>query len=329
MTDPGTLPDLVAVRVPAKVNLFLAVRGRRDDGYHEIVTVMQTVDVHDTVTVRLEGRRAAHHHPSGRRLMDIYLVHDGGGSVPDDERNLVVRAAQALAAHVHGDEGSAELRPVSDASDRPITGLEVAKRIPVAAGMAGGSADAAAALLALDRLWGTELDDDELREIAGDLGADVPFSLTGGTALATGIGTATARVLSRGTFHWVAAVPDAELTTGDVYRTWGEVSDPSEVEPDLVFQALRTGDAEALGAAVHNDLEPAACRLVPEIDRVRAALREAGALGVVLSGSGPTVLGLAADRGDAERIARRVAGVAPRIDVVSSPAGGPEVVEER
>lgn len=328
MTDRVALPELVAVRVPAKVNLFLAVRGRRDDGYHEIVTVMQTVDLHDTVTVRLKGPRAAYHHPSGRRLTDVELIHDGGRGVPDDERNLVVRAAQALTAHVHGAEGTVELRSVSDEPDRPITGLEVTKRIPVAAGMAGGSADAAAALLGLDRLWGTELDDEELRGIAAALGADVPFSLTGGTALATGIGTATARVLSRGIFHWVAVVPDAELSTSDVYGTWAEVSEPSEVEPDLVFQALRTGDAEALGAALHNDLQPAASRLVPEIDDVCAALREVGALGVVLSGSGPTVLGLAGDRADAERMARAVAGAAERIEILSSPAGGPEIVEE-
>ena len=315
----GGPPSHVRVRVPCKVNLFLAVRGVRDDGYHEVVTVLQTVSIHDTLEAQLE-RSGASAHPAARRFMELAFTHDGAGGVPVDDGNLAVQAARRLMAEVG-----------MGASDRdghsglPITRLHLEKRIPVAAGMAGGSADAAASLVALNRLWEAELDQTALRELAGELGSDVPFCVSGGTALATGTGTATAQVLTRGVYYWVVGISGQPLSTPEVYRAYDRIAEPSDVQPDAVLQALRTGDAEALGAALHNDLEPAAFELRPELADGCAALLEAGALGAMVSGSGPTVVGLAGSAQDAASIARAVADRFDRVEVAMSPAGGPEV----
>jgi 4-diphosphocytidyl-2-C-methyl-D-erythritol kinase len=316
----------VRVRVPAKVNLFLAVRGLRDDGYHELVSIMQTVGIHDTVTVGLEGSEAACRHPSARRFMELRFRHDAGPEVPGDDRNLAVRAARLLMDRT----GTGTAAP-GERSQRegPTTRLDLAKRIPVAAGMAGGSADAAATLVALNRLWECGLDRDELRSLAAELGADVPFCVTGGTALATGTGTATAQVLARGPFHWVVGMSDEPLSTPEVYRVFDEVGTPSEVEPDAVLHALRTGDQEALGAALHNDLEVAAFRLRPELETARDGFLAEGALGALVSGSGPTVVALAEDERHARELAGAAAGRFDRVEVAASPASGPEVTDLR
>ncbi|MTV25901.1 4-(cytidine 5'-diphospho)-2-C-methyl-D-erythritol kinase [Nitriliruptoraceae bacterium ZYF776] len=321
------VPTRVRVRVPSKVNLFLAVRGVRDDGYHELVTVLQTLGLHDTVTARLEGPAAQH--PAARRSMRLAFTQDAGCGVPSDERNLAVRAARSLmAAAGLGPPGGPDGPSARSETNGPMTRLHLDKRIPVAAGMAGGSADAAATLLALDELWGAGFDRDQLRELAAELGADVPFCVTGGTALATGTGTATAQVLVRGTYHWVVGVSHAPLATPEVYRAFDEVCAPSDVEPDAVLQALRTGDAEALGAAVHNDLEHAAFHLRPELEAKRDAFLAAGALGALVSGSGPTVVGLAPTAQEAARLARAVEDDFDRVEVTVSPAGGPEVARD-
>lgn len=323
MEDPAGAVE-VRVRVPAKVNLFLAVRGVRDDGHHELTTVLQTVAVHDEIRARLVGTPWAMQHPAARKLMRLSLRHDGGEAVPDDGDNLVLRAARGLLEQlcVPTDPEQGEL-------DRaPRTELELTKRIPVAAGMAGGSADAAATLLALDRLWGTGLGSEGLRPVAAELGSDVPFCLAGGTALATGTGTDTARVLARGTFHWVVGVARDGLSTPAVYDAFDDLDrEPSVVEPDVVLQALRSGDVELLAGALHNDLEAAAIALRPALAERLEDMHAAGALRAIVSGSGPTVVALARDEAGARKIAAAVADRFARVCVVTSPAGGPRVAD--
>ena len=307
------------MRVPAKVNLFLAVRGVRGDGYHELVSIMQTVTLRDTVTATMDGD-PANLHPAMRRLLRVEFAHDGTAGVPSDADNLAVRAAHSMLAHL----GAGTNNGV-EPGNALVTRLYLSKQIPVAAGMAGGSADAAAALVALNTLWDGGLDRDELRELAASLGADVPFCVTGGTALATGTGTATAQVLCQGTFHWVVGMAAEPLSTPEVYRVFDEIGAPSEIEPDAVLQALRTGDAEALGAALHNYLEVAAFHLRPELRDAVTAFREAGALGAVVSGSGPTVVALAEDANHAKRLLEATRGNFDRAEVAQSPAGGPQM----
>jgi 4-diphosphocytidyl-2-C-methyl-D-erythritol kinase len=317
------VPRRVQVRVPSKLNLFLTVRGLRDDGFHELVSIMQTVSIHDTVTASVDGEPVASLHPAARRYVCLRYTQDAGEGVPDGDDNLAVHAAKRLMAA--GGLGSEA--PV-DPGHASVTRLHLEKSIPVAAGMAGGSADAAATLLALNRLWAVDLDRDELRELAAELGADVPFCVLGGTALATGTGTATAQVLTRGSYHWVVGISDRTLATPEVYAAFDRVGRSEGREPDAVLQALRTGDAEALGAALHNDLEVAAFHLRPELEDARDAMLEAGALGALVSGSGPTVVGLAESAMDARSLADAVRHHFDRVEIAASPAGGPELSVE-
>lgn len=310
----------VLIRVPAKLNLFLAVRGRRDDGYHEIVTVMQTVSIYDWLRVGVVGSPGKGHHPAARRRMGLELREGGTPGMPEPAANLAVRAARLLGEST----GVMAMSPDGGAVD-PRTVIDLRKEIPVAAGMAGGSADAAGALLALNELWGCALGREQLRELAAGLGSDVPFCMVGGTALATGRGTRVAQVLCRGAFHWVVATSAKPLPTAEVYGAWDRHCKPSEIEPDAVLAALRSEDPEALGAALHNDLQEAAFALRPELAEQRAALLEAGALGAAVSGSGPTLLALALDRGAATRLAEEVRPLFDNIAVAVSPAGGPDL----
>jgi len=314
----------VSVRVPAKINLFLAVRGVREDGYHELVTVMQTVSVFDKLRVAVVGPPGQGHHPASRRRMGVELWHDLVAGLPAGADNLAVRAALALGEAA----GVLDVTAIRDDNSRANarTVIDLDKDIPIAGGMAGGSADAAGALTALNRLWGCELTKDDLRAVGARLGSDVPFCVVGGTALATGRGNALAQVLCRGTFHWVVCQAGEPLPTADVYRSWDTHCKPSEVEPDAVLQALRSEDAVALGAALHNDLEPAAFALRPELEDHKKFLLDAGALGAVLSGSGPTLLALAEDAKAAQELSERVAAEFPQVRVARSPAGGPELV---
>lgn len=303
--------------MPAKVNLFLAVRGVRADAFHELVSIMQTISLRDSVVASMAGD-PAFLHPATRRLLRVEFSHDGTAGVPTGTDNLVVRAANALLERLTGSCGTPP-----DSAHALVTHVHLDKRIPVAAGMAGGSADAAAALIALNALWDGGLEKEELREVAAELGADVPFCVTGGTALATGTGTATAQVLCRGTFHWVVGMSDEPLSTPQVYRSFDEVGTPTEKEPDVVLHALRTGDVEVLGSALHNDLETAAFHLRPSLREARDAMLEAGALGAIVSGSGPTVIALAEDKAVATQVQAAVAGHFDRCEVASSPSGGP------
>lgn len=313
----------ITVRVPAKVNLFLSVRGIREDGYHELTTVLQTVGVFDELRVSLAGPPGRGQHPAARRHMRLELAHDDIAGLPVASENLAVRAGLALARSAGVIDGAPHER-----EDGPRTVLELDKAIPVAGGMAGGSADAAAALVALNELWDCALPRERLKELGADLGSDVPFCVVGGTALATGRGTALAQVLCRGEFTWLALLDDEPLSTAAVYREWDDRCAPSEVEPDAVLQALRARDPEALGAALHNDLEAAAFALRPDLAERKRLLLDAGAFGAVLSGSGPTLLGLAADPAHAREIAARLPLGTGRTVIATSPAGGPELRRE-
>lgn len=319
--------SMLRVRVPAKINLHLAVGPRRADGYHDVVTVLQTVSLYDTLRLQLDGDAHAAH-PSSRRRMRASLTVDADGQtvgVPADASNLVLVAARSLMDHL----GIATGVPAEEGESGPWSRMHLTKRIPVAAGMAGGSADAAAALVGLNRLWGADLDVAELCAIAATVGSDVPFCVAGGTGLATGTGTSVARVLTRGTTHWVVGIDRAPLSTADVYAAFDRLEPPVPTTPDQLLHILRGGDLEALAGALHNELEPAAIALRPELAGRRDAMLRAGALAAIVSGSGPTLLGLARDALHARRLAAALEPHFDAVEVASSPAGGPEILAGR
>ncbi|GLX11508.1 4-(cytidine 5'-diphospho)-2-C-methyl-D-erythritol kinase [Microbispora sp. NBRC 16548] len=269
----------ITVRVPAKVNLQLAVGPLRDDGYHDLVNVFHAVSLFDEVTAAepLDGDLSAA--PLGVRVEG-----DLAGEVPVSDDNLAVRAARALA-----DRAGRSYR----------ADLLIRKSIPVAGGMAGGSADAAAALVACNELWGLGLPVEDLMEIAADIGSDVPFALLGGTAVGTGRGERLAPLETAGVFHWVFALADGGLSTPRVYgecdrlREEAGVAAPTPAVSEALLAALREGDAKSLGQALSNDLQPAALALRPSLAGTLALGREHGALGAIVSGSGPTCAFLA------------------------------------
>jgi 4-diphosphocytidyl-2-C-methyl-D-erythritol kinase len=293
--------------VPAKVNLQLSVGATRPDGLHDLVTVFQAVSLYDEVTA-----------DPGQDGVRVTVEGEGAGRLPVDGRNLAVRAVRALA----------EIAGVS-----ADVHLNLRKDIPVAGGMAGGSADAAGALLACDTLWGLHLDPSELAEIAAGLGADVPFALVGGTAVGVGTGTRLTSALARGRFQWVFALADAGLETGEVYAAFDRLAvDTFRPEPrvsDELMSALRAGDAEHLGHAMHNDLEAAALALRPQLQFTLDVGREYGAVGALVSGSGPTCAFLARDSEHAIdlTVALSAAGVCRTVRRAEGPVPGARVVE--
>lgn len=297
----------MTVRVPAKVNLQLSVGATRSDGYHELVTVFQAVSLYDEVTATV-----------GTAGVRVTVEGEGAGRLPVDGRNLAVRAVRSLA----------EMAGVS-----ADVQLHLRKDIPVAGGMAGGSADAAAALLACDSLWGLHLDPSELADVAAGLGADVPFALMGGTAVGVGTGARLTSALARGRFHWVFALADAGLETKAVYAAYDRLAvDTFRPEPrmsDELMSALRSGDAEQLGATMENDLEPAALSLRPQLRFTLDVGQEFGALGAVVSGSGPTCAFLARDADHALdlAVALSAAGVCRTVRRAEGPVPGARVVE--
>ncbi|MDN3352477.1 4-(cytidine 5'-diphospho)-2-C-methyl-D-erythritol kinase [Actinomadura sp. DC4] len=275
---------VTTVRVPAKVNLELSVGPVREDGYHDLVNVFHAVSLFDSVTVT----------PAEELSVSV----EGPSSVPTGPDNLAARAATLLADHV---------------GVRPHVALHIRKDIPVAGGMAGGSADAAAALVACDALWESRLGLETLLELGAEIGSDVPFALLGGTAVGLGRGERLTSVEVTGEFHWVFGYADGGLSTPAVYaecdrlraagggpQHWPRVSD------DLMT-ALKTGDAAGLGRALDNDLQPAALSLRPALGEALAAGRALGALGSVVSGSGPTCAFLASSAAHADELAAALA----------------------
>ena len=298
----------VTVRVPAKVNLQLSVGPRRQDGFHELATVFHSVALHDDVT--------AARMPVGSGIT-LTCDGEGQGAVPLDSSNLAWQAAQLLA----------------DASGVSAdVAIRIHKQIPVAGGMAGGSADAAGTLVACDALWGLNTPKTELHELAAVLGSDVPFSLHGGIAIGSGRGEQLTPVLAKGSFHWVFALASEGLSTAAVYqecdrlRAGKHVPDP--YVSDNLMHALRVGDPVLLGKSLDNDLQEAAFSLRPSLRRVIEAGEEAGALGGIVSGSGPTCAFVARDADHALDIAVSLtsSGLVRSVKRSFGPAQGARVI---
>ncbi|MEU8576032.1 4-(cytidine 5'-diphospho)-2-C-methyl-D-erythritol kinase [Streptomyces asoensis] len=295
----------VTVRVPAKVNVQLAVGAARADGFHDLANVFLAVGLYDEVTVTpADGLRVTCEGPDAAR-------------VPLDRTNLAARAAIALAERY---------------GRTPDVHLHIVKDIPVAGGMAGGSADGAGALLACDALWGTGASRDELLEICAELGSDVPFSLVGGAALGTGRGEKLTALETGGVFHWVFAMADRGLSTPAVFREFDRLTAdrdvPGPVACEALLDALAAGDPDALAATVSNDLQPAALSLFPELSGTLAAGRAAGALAALVSGSGPTTAFLVRDAGSAREVAGalRASGTCRAVRTAAGPVPGATVL---
>ncbi|WP_267419824.1 MULTISPECIES: 4-(cytidine 5'-diphospho)-2-C-methyl-D-erythritol kinase [unclassified Curtobacterium] len=272
-------PTRVRTRAPGKINVFLSVGALQDDGYHDVATAYQAVSLFEDVVAE----------PADDFTVTFTGSVDTSG-VPVDDTNLAIRAAR-LVAETAGYSGGVR--------------LTIDKRVPVAGGMGGGSADAAATLLAVDTLWGTALGRDELLRLAAELGADVPFAFAGGTAVGTGRGDELSPALAKGEFQWVLALSDDGLSTPAVYRALDEHREryradiaPAPSMPVVesnVLQALRAGDPDLLADCLHNDLQAPAMHLQPGLAATLEVGERSGALAGLVSGSGPTVAFLVAD----------------------------------
>ncbi len=300
----------VTVRVPGKVNLYLAVGDLRADGYHELCTVFHAVSLFDDVTVRTAD------------VLSLEMSGEGSEFLPTDERNLAWRAAELLADHV----GRA-----------PDVAISISKSIPVAGGMAGGSGDAAAVLVAMNHLWELGVPRRDLHALAAKLGSDVPFALHGGTALGSGRGEELATVLARSTFHWVLAFAQQGLSTPAVFGEIDRLREspdrglpPRLTDAEPVLAALASGDPQELAPLLGNDLQPAALSLRSDLRRTLRAGEEAGALAGIVSGSGPTCAFLCASAADAVDVGTALtgAGVCRTVRVASGPVHGARVVPD-
>ncbi|MFE3292644.1 4-(cytidine 5'-diphospho)-2-C-methyl-D-erythritol kinase [Rhodococcus sp. NPDC059234] len=302
----SVVPHPVIVRAPSKVNLHLGVGDLREDGYHELTTVFQALSLSDDVRFADAGE------------LSVTVHGDDARSVPTDSRNLVWRAAELLAER---------------AGRAPNVAVSISKGIPVAGGMAGGSADAAAALVGLNELWQLGLDRAELADIGAQLGSDVPFSLHGATALGTGRGERLLPVLARDTYHWVLALAKGGLSTPTVFRELdrlrAEGSPPRLGGPEALMHALAAGDPHALAPLLGNDLQPAALSLAPVLRRTLRAGTEAGALAGIVSGSGPTCAFLCADAEAAVAVGAELAGagVCRTVRIAHGPVPGARIID--
>jgi 4-diphosphocytidyl-2-C-methyl-D-erythritol kinase len=292
----------VTVRAAAKVNLCLGVGPVRADGYHPLATVYQAIGMYDDVTVSAAAdwslRVTAH------ERIDV-------SEVPTGEDNIALRAGRLLAAH-HGLDRAAA--------------VVIDKGIPVAGGLAGGSADGAATLLALDRLWRLGTPDTELLDLAGRLGSDVPFALVGGTARGGGHGELVERVEDAGSWWWVVVESDIGLSTPRVYAEFDRMRGrdvPPAAVPAGLLAALAAGDPHELGAALANDLQEPALHLRPDLRDVLALGTGAGALSGLVSGSGPSCVFLCADHDAAQAVRGTfVQAGFERVQVATGPVAG-------
>jgi 4-diphosphocytidyl-2-C-methyl-D-erythritol kinase len=302
----------VTVRVPGKVNLQLSVGPKRSDGFHEIATVFQAVSLFDDVKVTLTDETDRDQHFS----IEIKADHPHG--IPTDKSNLAYVAAELMYKKFDLDDA---------------LNISINKSIPVAGGMAGGSANAAGVIVALDALFSLGLSRTEMEEIGSEIGSDVPFSIAGGTAIGTGRGEQLTPALARGSYSWVFALSSNGLSTPAVYgecdrlREGMEISSPQVSES--LMHALRSADAKALGKALQNDLQPAACSIRPALRLILDVGMDYGALGGIVSGSGPTVAFLAEDEDHALDlvVALTSSGVVGNVVRASGPVVGATVID--
>ena len=311
MTEPVAL-HFAHARAPGKINLFLKVGRLQDDGYHELATAFQAVSLYEDVRA----------YPAD----DFSVTFTGSvdtTSLATDGSNLAIKAARLL-ARKSGFRGGVR--------------LEIEKNVPIAGGMGGGSADAAATLVACDALWGTDASRDELVALAAKLGADVPFALSGGTAIGTGRGDQLSPALAKGRFHWVLALAEFGMSTPEVYSALDRHREkhaqdiyPASIKPlvdTAVLQALRAGDAHQLAEALNNDLQAPALGLAPGLGRILELGEQMGALAGIVSGSGPTLAFLVPDADTALEL--QVALSASRLNAqrVTGPVHGARLVQE-
>ena len=271
----------------AKINLGLDVLGKRDDGYHLVKMIMQNVDIYDTLTFR-------------RTTEGKITLKANDDTIPVDDSNLICKVAKQL-QEKYGVTYGAE--------------IELVKRIPVAAGMAGGSTDGAAAYRALNDLWELGLSDKELCELAVKLGADIPYCIVGGTALSEGIGEVLTPIDGKAKYHLVVAKPDIMVSTGWVYTELDSTEITRHPDIDAVKAALSEGDVKRMCDEIHNVLEPvttAKYRVIKDIEKI---LEDNGAVRAFMTGSGPTVFAVFDNENTAKKgfEAVKKSGLAPQL----------------
>ena len=299
------MANQVSVRVPGKINLQLSVGPIQRDGYHEVATVFQSVSLIDELTI------------SENDGDGIEIAAEGKSAIPLGKENLAYKAADLM-------------RKKFDIS----TGLliKIKKEIPIAGGMAGGSANAGAAIVGIDALFSLGLKRDEMERIGGEIGADVPFTISGGTAIGTGRGDQITPVLSRGSYNWVLALSSSGLSTPAVYKECDRLREGLDISKphvsDSLLHSLSQGDSKALGKSLTNDLQAAACSLKPALRLILDVGMDYGALGGIVSGSGPTVAFLAENEDHALDlvVALTSSGVVGNVIRVAGPVPGARVI---
>jgi 4-diphosphocytidyl-2-C-methyl-D-erythritol kinase len=299
----------VVTRVPGKVNLQLSVGPLGSDGFHEVTTVFQAISLFDDVSVS-EGKPGAG--------VSISISGQTASGVPVDASNLAVRAANLM---------------IKEFEISPDLEIKLKKEIPVAGGMAGGSADAAGVIVGLDSLFNLGLSRVEMEKIGSQIGSDVPFSISGGVAIGTGRGDQITPALAKGSYTWVLALSSQGLSTPAVYQECDRLREGLSIATpqvsEALMQALRAGDANALGKSLLNDLQAAACSLRPALRLVLDVGNDYGALGGIVSGSGPTVAFLVADEEHAMdlTVALSSSGVVSSLARANGPAHGARIIE--
>lgn len=297
----------VSVRVPAKINLQLAVGPLDAAGYHEIATIFQAVSLYDEVTVSKVKPGSEHLSISG----------EGADDLPVNQNNLAFKAIREIAKYV----------------EHPINArIHIDKSIPIAGGMAGGSADAAAVLIAVNQLWQLNLTSEQLTTIASEIGSDVAFLLFGHTQMGLGRGERLNPVLTRGELNWVIATSSGGLATGEVYKTCDTLREGKEtVEPVInneLIKALAAGEVKKVASNLSNDLQEAALKLKPELKNLLKAGEDFGAIGSLVSGSGPTCIFLIENKKAAENLVIDLAGsgLAKNVFLASGPVAGAKII---